>query len=361
MKYIALVQLLLLSVYAHAQDYTTDDLRGVWAVKRISYQDNRPALSDDEVQRDNVVFVFSGRQLQFYVGGQPTKVAYTINRDLIRTAQGTAYRIGKLTDFELQLDEIASGVPAYNLFRFICSKQQAVTYEDFLREKYLLPSLRFGPDSFFVMNEYLYPKFGPLAADDDSFQEVYRRSYQAIEANFRAIALPTHDRFRVSFMVGKTGKVSDIQVIESSDPSLNEALQRAISQTQSQWAAARLDGRPVRTQVNYEFPFGLPEGQSLTLQQVQQLKARDLYEQGMKQFNRSRFPEALTLFNRAVGFDPGNISLRYNRAATNFQLKNAAAACEDWQVLEKAGEKEASRLARKHCRTATAVGAAGNQ
>ena len=348
MKPFCLFLLVILSQQLLAQDIDAEKLKGVWVAKRVEYRNGYQMMSDEEVDRSNIVFVFEDRRLRFYTGGKGTTVTYTLSGSRIRTAQNATYQIDKLTDYELQLSEQTSTVLRNDQLRFICARQDASSYEDYIQKRFVLPAAKYDTDSFFVMNEFVYPKFKTHLIDS-TFYETYQNSYNYIEDAFRQLARPRRDRFRVSFIVSKTGRIENIQVVESSDAKNNDNLVKAIKASEGQWIPARVHNKPVRTQVNYEFPYGLPENRQLTLEAVQALKAKDLFETGLQQFNRQRFEEALATFNQCIQLDPANVSIRLNRAATYFKLNRMAEACEDWKMLEKAGEKEATKMIKKYC------------
>ncbi|MFT4033413.1 MAG: tetratricopeptide repeat protein [Siphonobacter sp.] len=348
MKPFCLFALIILSQQLLAQDIDTSTLRGVWVAKRIEYRNGYQMMSDEEVNRSNIVFVFEDRRLRFYTNGKPTTVTYTITGNRIRTAQNAVYQVDKLTDYELQLTEQTATIDHNDQLRFICARQDAYSYEEYIQKRFVLPAARYDSDTFYVMNDYVYPKFRTHLIDS-SFYESYQNSYEFIDDAFRQIAKPKRDRFRVSFVVSKTGKVENVEIIESTDPTEDANLRAAIRATEGRWISARINNHPVRVQVNYEFPYGLPDTKNLTVADIQALKAKDLFETGLQQFKRQRYEEALTTFNRCIELDPGNVSIRFNRAATFFQLNRVSEACKDWKLLEQAGEKEATTFLKKYC------------
>ncbi|MDR6194028.1 tetratricopeptide repeat protein [Siphonobacter sp. SORGH_AS_0500] len=348
MKPFCLFLLFVFTQQVLAQDITTDRLKGVWVAKRVEYRNGYQMMSDTEVDQSNIVFVFEDKRLRFYTNERSTSVSYTLSGNRIRTAQNAIYQIDKLTDFELQLSEQTSSVMRTDQLRFICSRQDASSYDDYIRKKFILPAARFDSDTFYVMNETIFPKFRTRLIDS-SFYESYRNSYNFIEDAFRQLARPRRDRFRVSFIVNATGQVENIQIVESSDPKNDANLRKAIKASEGMWIPARISNKPVRTQVNYEFPYGIPENKQLSLDDIKALKAKDLFETGLQHFNRQRYAEALEVFNQCVDLDPGNVSIRFNRAAALFKLNRTQDACKDWKLLEKAGEKEATKWLKKYC------------
>jgi tetratricopeptide (TPR) repeat protein len=350
MKYLCYLLLCyVVPLAAGAQDDVASKLPGTWVAKRIENRNAESMMSDEEVRTSDVVFIFTRSQLTFYINQRKTVVTYTISGNRLRTARGVTYTIEKLNEFELHLTETTQGVPYDEQVRFICARTEYQNYADYIRNQYVLPAARFDGDTFYVMNERVYPTF-TYRLLDSSFYETYQNSYTFIEDAFRQLARPRRDRFRVSFIVTPRGRIENIALVESTDTTLNDELRLAIRGTEGRWLPARVEGQPVRSQVNYEFPFGLPEDQNLTLQEINQLKAKDLFPTGLRSFNRKDYNEALRIFTQGLTLDPTNVSIRLNRAATYYQLGQTEEACSDWQLLDQAGEKTAARLIKKHCK-----------
>ncbi|WP_420152218.1 tetratricopeptide repeat protein [Siphonobacter sp.] len=348
MKPFCLLLIFLFSQSLLAQDIDKEKLKGVWVAKRVEYRNGYQMMSDAEVDKSTIVFVFEDRRLRFYTNEKSSTVSYTLNGNRIRTAENATYTIDKLTDYELQLSEQTSSVMRNDQLRFICARQEATSYDDYIRKKFVLPAARFDRDTFYVMNETIYPKFRTRLIDS-SFYETYQNSYTYIEDAFRQLARPRRDRFRVSFIVNRTGRIENIQIVESSDPKMDDNLRTAIKASEGMWIPATVGRKPVRVQVNYEFPYGIPENRQLSLDDIKALKAKDLFETGLQHYNRQRYDQALAVFNQCIELDPGNVSIRFNRAATFYKLNRLPEACQDWKLLERAGEKEATKLLKKHC------------
>lgn len=328
---------------------TNAPLLGTWVAKRIERPGGQPVISDSEVQSSNILFIFERTRLTLYTQGRPTSVNYTRQEQLVRTAGGTTYAIEKLTPVEMILNERSSNFNGgTNQMKIYLARFEG-TYQEYMYDKYVAPNLRFDGDTFYVMNEYVFPKFNGRAGSTDFF-ESYQNSYEFIEDAFRQQGRPKRDRFRVSFMVSRTGRVEDVRIVESTDPRYNDALIRAIRTTNGLWTPATANGRSARTQINYEFPYGLPEDRQVTSGEINQLKAKDLAQDGLRLFQRKRYAEALTIFNQALTFDPGNVSIRLNRAATYFQLQQTEEACADWSYLASQGDKTAARYVKRYCK-----------
>ncbi len=324
-------------------------LTGTWVAKRIQGSNGSPIMTDDEVQKSDLVFVFGNTRLSLYTQGTPTTVNYTREGQRLRTGGGTVYAIEKLTPFELILNEFSANYNGgANRLKIYLARSEG-SYEDYMFQKYVVPNLRFDGDTFYVMNDYVYPKFQGRGRND-TFFDSYQNSYEFIEDAFRQQGRPKRDRFRVSFMVSRAGRVEDIKIVESTDARYNDALIRAIRTTNSLWTPASANGRPARVQINYEFPYGLPDDKTITLADINQLKAKDLVQEGLKSFGRKRYTEALDTFNQALALDPGNVSIRLNRAATNYQLGQLDDACTEWRYLATNGDKTAARYVKRYCK-----------
>jgi TonB family protein len=325
-------------------------LTGTWVAKRIQSAPGSPVMSDDEVQKSDLVFTFGTNRLTLYTQGRPTTVNYTREGQRVRTVGGTVYLIEKLTPVELILNEQSQNYNGgTNRLKIYLARFEG-SYQDYMFQKYVVPNLRFDGDTFYVMNEYVYPKFQGRGGVNDTFFENYQNSYEFIEDAFRQQGRPKRDRFRVSFMVSRAGRVEDIRIVESTDARYNDALIRAIRTTNTLWTPATANGKPARVQINYEFPYGLPEDRSLTLAEINQLKAKDLVQDGLKSFSRKRYAEALATFDQALALDPANVSIRLNRAATNYQLGQLDAACAEWRYLAANGDKQAARYVKRYCK-----------
>ncbi|MBC7890729.1 MAG: TonB family protein [Sphingobacteriaceae bacterium] len=322
-------------------------LAGTWVAKRVEGRSGAAVMSDDEVQKSDLVFVFDAKRLTLYTQGRKTSVTYTTDGQYIRTGGGTAYQIEKITLVELTLTELTTDASGSRLKIYLARSEG--TYENYMFRKYVVPNLRFDGDTFYVMNEYVFPKFQGRGSNE-TFFDSYQNSYEFIEDAFRQQGKPKRDRFRVSFMVSKTGKVENPTIVESTDPRYDEALLRAMRATSALWTPATANSRPARVQINYEFPYGLPEDRQLTLPEILQLKAKDLVQEALRNFQRKRYAEALTTFNQALALEPGNLSIRLNRAATYYQLGQLDNACAEWRYLSALGDKTAARYVRRYCK-----------
>ena len=322
-------------------------LMGTWVAKRVESRAGELVMSDADVVESDLIFIFDRTRLTLYTQGRKTTVNYTRDGQSIITNRASAYQIEKLTPFELILNENTAGVSSSGRLRIYLARFEG-NYEQYMFQKYVVPNLRFDGDTFYVMNDYVYPKFtGRLGGD--TFFDSYENSYQFIEDVFRQQGRPKRDRFRVSFMVNRQGHVEDIRIIESTDTLYNRALRQAVRSTDFRWTPATANARPARVQVNYEFPYGLPEDRQLTFSEINQLKSKDLAVDGLRNFQRKRYDQALVTFNQALVLDPANVSIRLNRAATYYQLNQTPRACADWGYLQSTGNKQAARLLKKYC------------
>jgi tetratricopeptide (TPR) repeat protein len=62
------------------------------------------------------------------------------------------------------------------------------------------------------------------------------------------------------------------------------------------------------------------------------------------------FRGALADYNQALKLQPHFADALYNRGAANYNLKDRAAACSDWDAAQKLGNAEAGKMKAQYCR-----------
>jgi tetratricopeptide (TPR) repeat protein len=70
----------------------------------------------------------------------------------------------------------------------------------------------------------------------------------------------------------------------------------------------------------------------------------------LKAFELKDYASAKKDFDKTLEIDPGNADAFLNRGTVNFYLKDADAACNDWQQALNLGNPQAARLLEAHCR-----------
>lgn len=150
-------------------------------------------------------------------------------------------------------------------------------------------------------------------------------------------------RVYVTFVVEKTGKLSDIRVLRGIGYGCNEEALRLIK-LMPDWIPGKQRSEEVRVQFNFPITFKIDDKAKQNMNE-----AKVIYEKAIKQFNKSRFMKSLNLLNNAIDIHPYYIEALVLRGTVHKELNDIENACHDWNLAKELGNIEVEKNMELDC------------
>lgn len=322
----------------HAQTDFKSKILGEWVKLDIRMRDSSKIYNESVIQSD-VRYTFQPNDSARVVyNNQTSKIPYEIQDSLLTINKTLTYRISKLTDELLILDDALSD--DNTAIKIIM--QPARLYNIGFIPKFYISK---GNDTVYAARRnYLEPYF--LDAEASAMDYISERftfpDYKAGE-------------FRTRFVVTKEGKVRAIEILNSTHPKYDEDLKKAIKKTDGKWYPATWEGKPVNIEMEIGFDLGWSEKQRLrndpktpTKEQNLGLSAYYLTE-GNTNFDTKAYKRAIQMYNLSIENNHLNVDAYYMRAASYIAIKQTEKACEDLRQLKYLEQKRGEKLYLKYC------------
>ena len=318
---------------------------GVWNKAKVEMKDGSKAIASELF--DDMIMVFDNKNIVKMISMQSeTELSYTVENNVLFLGNRETFYISKPSDNELVITAINSELPDYKLAKtsFVRSSMSA---DELIKQKYIYPNMRPSiDDTLFRMNRFVYPK---LRAIDKDFNSAYGFAFASIEERFR----PNYNRdnrFRVRFTVTKKGQAENIWIDQSTDPKLNDRLADAILAYDGRWMPATLNGKPVTSEVKYEFAYGQKYNSQAQNPDALKEKADAYFENGIYLYKQNRFKEAIQNFDLCIGIDAQNVQAHFNKGASLLNLKQNDEACKEWNYLySELGQVWVEKYVKQYC------------
>lgn len=322
----------------HAQADLKSKILGEWVKLDIRMRDSSKIYNETVIQADLRYTFQSNDSARVVYNNQTSKIPYELKDSLLTINKSLIYRISKLTDELLILDDAESDDKS--AIKIIM--QPARVYNIGFIPKYYISK---GNDTVYTAKRnYLEPYF--TYADASSMDYISERfpfpDYKAGE-------------FRTRFVVTKEGKVRAIEVLNSTHPKYDEDLKKAIKKTEGKWYPAMWEGKPVNVEMEIVFDLGWSEKQRYrydpktpTKEDNLRLSASYLVE-GNLNFDSKAYKRAIQMYNLSIENNHLNIDAYYMRAASYIAIKQINKACEDLLQLKYLEQKRGEKLYLKYC------------
>ncbi len=355
---IRLLLLTFFSFYSQIQaQISTEEQKNVeqkimrnWVKYRLEMKDGSQVADESIVKKTASMLIFKKGNACVIISGKTAQQSvYAISSSVLVIDRTVSYVIEKLTEHELIFHGVFENVPDEKIIRYHYVSTTETSGQYFFRQ-FIKPNIKIKEnlDTAYAFSEYIYPKikyeiYNKYAVLDE-FNQVYEWSYNLIEKKFN-FPEKMKGNFAVSFAINKFGNLQDIKIKESSDSSYNEALIKAVRETQKLWLPAELDNKKVETHFTYVFKYEEnADNFDLDLYEITKNKAD-------RQFEKKEYIKAIKLYTKCILMQEEDFDLEpyYKRADSYFTLKINKNACLDWSYLSKKGQKKAEKLFFDNC------------
>jgi TonB family protein len=156
----------------------------------------------------------------------------------------------------------------------------------------------------------------------------------------------------IKFVVSSEGKIKDAVILKgvSGCPDCDAEALRVVKMMPD-WKPGRQSGKPVNVYYNLPVSFKIETQFPKETLTVEQQKAADFFDIGMKEQANGKYEKALSQFDSCLKYRPEHLDGLYNKAVMHFKLNQKKPACETWNKLIalNRNDKEVEGLIKKHC------------
>lgn len=146
----------------------------------------------------------------------------------------------------------------------------------------------------------------------------------------------------VRFTVAANGDVTNLKVINSVCPEIDEEVMMALDETSGMWEPGLKGGLPSDMEREISIVFKIDGFKNGTENDYFKEQATTLFKKGSKALITKNNPEkALKYFNRALKYLPNESTLLYSRGMAKHLLNDIEGAQADWNRVEALAERNA--------------------
>lgn len=138
-------------------------------------------------------------------------------------------------------------------------------------------------------------------------------------------------RVFLTFIVKKSGRISDVRVLRGIGHGCDEEAVRLI-ENMPNWNPGKLKGIPVRVQYNLPvlFVIGKEAKQQMN-------EAKNIYPEALRHFESANYSETISLLNMAIELSPWFIDAFILRGNAFKEINDLENACIDWNIAKEIG------------------------
>lgn len=142
----------------------------------------------------------------------------------------------------------------------------------------------------------------------------------------------------LQFNVTPTGAVTNIKIINSVSPEIDNEVIRILKTTNGMWLPGYNNGSPVAMQKEVALEIQARNVDGFLLERDFTKKAQYYFTRGTKNFFvKKNFKRALKNYDLGIKYKPYDKSLRYIRGMCRYELGYLEGARQDWQLLKDHG------------------------
>ena len=324
-----------------------------WVKYRIEMKDGSQVPNERIAKNAASMLIFKKGNVGILISGKNAQqTQYAISDSILVLGRTESYVIEKLTEHELIFHGVFQNSPDNEIIKYYYVATTESSEQYFFRQ-FIKPTIRIqaNGDTAYNFNEYIFPNFkislGSSATIISDFYEVYEASYDMIEKEFNFPA-KKKGGFRVTFAISKFGTLKDVEIKESSDSTLNNALIQAVYQTRKHWLPAEYENKKVETLFNYVYIY---EDGATIEDNFDEYLYQSTKENANSLFDKREYVKAIKLYTKCILMQNEDFDFEpyYKRADSYFFLKVNKNACLDWSYLAEKGQKRAENLFLEHC------------
>jgi len=183
---------------------------------------------------------------------------------------------------------------------------------------------------------------------DSEFGSIYDYLKAKVQYPERSEDTWSEGRVVIQFTVLTTGKLDDIQVINSVTPDIDREVIRVLKSTDGMWKPGHNNGNPVAMEKEVAITFQMGNSDHLKL-------AQKFFKRANKKILKNKTKRGLRLLDRALVYEPYSDAILFKRGITLLAVGNKEGACKDMNRLKSLGYDYADEYLMKYCEEAIAV------
>jgi len=165
----------------------------------------------------------------------------------------------------------------------------------------------------------------------------YFKNYIIDNLNYDLNVLSPEGTEVVSFVVTSSGRVTDVKIVNSVDPEIDEEFIRVIENTNGMWKPGLKDGKYAAMPQEVSVIFSLNTNANATMKSFQQRAEHYFTKASISLFEKQNLKRAETLFDRAILYLPHDCSTLVMRGLCRFGRGDKDGAMEDWTRVKNLG------------------------
>ncbi|MCL5128064.1 hypothetical protein [Algibacter sp. L4_22] len=278
-------------------------------------------------------------------------------KDSELTVGNQKYTIEKLTDTELiicEKGEINITDDKKNRLYFIESKKlinyliknNLLTFlndSTIKAKKYLEPKLKENKDLSTIISKSLKKK-NFSTSKDKKFKQGYLIGEFHINTLGKIDSVEIKQNIEI-FKIIENRLIKELKKIDFIPVEIGKKYNHVVDFVASFTRFSGMYGISINTNTN---EISSRKGKNLSIKDKD--KSLKLYNEGIFDFTKKNYIEAIDKFNEVTKIDSLYFDAYYNRAYTNLIINNNKKSCIDWEYLKKMGQKEGERLYNQKCK-----------
>lgn len=171
----------------------------------------------------------------------------------------------------------------------------------------------------------------------NSFESVNQFFLNFIEYPQESVRCNKQGTEVISFVVTSEGELTDIKIINSVCPKIDDEIIRVLGLTSGKWQAGTVNG--INVPMEKEISIAFKMHQSSDFSEI----GNDCLQKGNKMKMKGNFKKAVKFYNEAINYLPNEKTILAARSICRFETGDVKGAEQDWQRLQKIGFFESNK------------------
>ena len=171
----------------------------------------------------------------------------------------------------------------------------------------------------------------------NSFESVNQFFLNFIEYPQESVRCNKQGTEVISFVVTSEGELTDIKIINSVCPKIDDEIIRVLGLTSGKWQAGTVNG--INVPMEKEISIAFKMHQSNDFSEI----GNDCLQKGNKMKMKGNLKKAVKFYNEAINYLPNEKTILAARSICRFETGDVKGAEQDWQRLQKIGFFESNK------------------
>jgi hypothetical protein len=341
--------IIVIFIQSHVYGQTENLIQKTWIKTKSERKDSSRIIDHLGSLRSLGIFIFSRDSLRMITDpGSENLYKYSINQNHLELKNISQFNIEKLNQHELVYTDDLNNLPDDKINRYY-----------FISEDYYIDSL--------IENHFIDIEIDTIIANAKYFPYIKKGDMSTYIQN--ALDNPYENgTIYGSFIISPKNEVINISFlkVDGINKKFLNRFKDAMQNTSGIWVIPNLS-KEYYYKLNFIMYFNsaiignninaaavhffLSENYNLKidLSMDKTRLANNYFEKGVKLLIKDKFVEAIDYFTKCIKQDSLYLDAYYNRAYTNYTIKNLDEACQDWNYLKNLGQKSAENYYKKIC------------